>query len=172
MESGTVRGSSAPAAGRPKAKANPNPFWDERHQDEFRLQLARPADLPAPEEGAREVTQTAGSQPTRPPQGVAGSSAGGMAPSSSSVAIPLPDRSGQEGNGGESQLGLRHAQAPPRELAPEGKGQSQRGRQGFPRRWIWLPPRGPLTLDGPEWREEKCPHLWIRQQPGQEGRHQ
>ena len=128
VESGVTRGGSAPATVRAKAQAvpgervGPNPFWDERHQDEFRLQLARPADLPTPEEGAaRGMTQMAGSLPFRPPQGEAGSSAGDMgAQASSSAAIALPDGSLQDNSGGEGQVALRHAQTPPRELAPAG----------------------------------------------------
>ena len=126
VERGTGRGGSAPATVRAKAKASPNPFWDERHRDEFRLQQARPADLPALEEGAREVTQTAGDLLTRSPHGVAEPTGGGIVQSSSSATqavIALPDgpvREVQEGNGGVGQLVLRHAQAPPRELSPSG----------------------------------------------------
>ena len=123
MESG--RGSSAPATVRAKAKASPNPFWDERHRDEFRLQQARPADLPALEEGAREVTQTTGDLLIRSPHGVAEPTGRTVQSSSSTTqaVIALPDgpvREVQEGNGGVGQLVLRHAQAPPRELSPSG----------------------------------------------------
>ena len=128
VENGVTRGGSAPATVRAKAQAapgdrvGPNPFWDERHQDEFRLKLARPVDLPTPEEGeARGMTQTAGPSPYRPPQGEAGGSAGSMGAQASSLgAIALPDGSLQESGGGEGQVALRHAQTPPRELAPTG----------------------------------------------------
>ena len=156
VESGVTRGGSAPATVRAKAQAvpgervGPNPFWDERHQDEFRLQLARPADLPTPEEGAaRGMTQTAGPSPFRPPQGEAGSSAGGMgAQASSSAAIALPDGSLQDNGGGEGQVALRHAQTPPRELAPEGlqlaltQGAESGGAPGIPQEVDLATPKG------------------------------